>query len=222
MVGAAIGEQVTRVQKVFLHNASDKTVQSVQTTNQVSTGKHCISTTQISEDASQIKDTEVVQTTSSDVDVTNVNCGGQTASKVNEEEISIANDTVQVSSEEAVVVVGVSDVKSTGQIKCRETEIQERRVESETKIDSENQIVSTVHDAQIISAEEENQFRSEETQIDSTEVTSQMNSCQIETLISGALSVLESVVQINRVGNGSQISCVETGAQFCSLEMNIT
>lgn len=67
------------------------------------------------------------------------------------------------------------------------------------KIDSENQIVSTVHDAQIISAEEENQFRSEETQIDSTEVTSQMNSCQIETPISGALSVLESVVQINRV-----------------------
>ncbi|XP_045570957.1 cell wall protein IFF6 isoform X2 [Salmo salar] len=222
VVGAAIGEQVTRVQKVFLHNASDKTVQSVQTTNQVSTGKHCISTTQISEDASQIKDTEVVQTTSSDVDVTNVNCGGQTASKVNEEEISIANDTVQVSSEEAVVVVGVSDVKSTGQIKCRETEIQERRVESETKIDSENQIVSTVHDSQIISAEEENQFRSEETQIDSTEVTSQMNSCQIETPISGALSVLESVVQINRVGNGSQISCVETGAQLCSLEINIT
>nr|XP_029492647.1 keratin, type I cytoskeletal 19-like [Oncorhynchus nerka] len=39
VVGAAIGEQVTRVQKVFLYNASDKTVQSVQTSNQVSTVK---------------------------------------------------------------------------------------------------------------------------------------------------------------------------------------
>ncbi|XP_052374605.1 location of vulva defective 1-like isoform X2 [Oncorhynchus keta] len=351
VVGAAIGEQVTRVQKVFLYNASDKTVQSVQTSNQVSTvkevqskclesghrvgysessantsfaqhgsstntspaqhgasantsfaqhgssantssaqhgastntssaqhgasantssaqhgasaktssaqhgasantssaqhGAHVvssvenktttgvndrpldnisviISTAQISEDASQIKDTEVVQITSSDVDVTNVNCGGQTPSKVNEEEISIADDTVQVSSEEAVVVVGVSDVKSTGQIKCRETEIQERSVESETNIGSENQIVSTVHDARMISAEEENQFRSEETQIDSMEVRSQMNSCQIGTQISGVLSVSESVAQITRVGNGSQISCVETGAQLCSLEINIT
>ncbi|XP_021480382.2 cell wall protein IFF6-like [Oncorhynchus mykiss] len=181
-----------------------------------------ISTAQISEDASQIKDTEVVQITSSDVDVTNVNCGGQTASNVNEEEISIADDTVQVSSEEAVVVVGVRDVKSTGQIKCRETEIQERSVESETNIGSENQIVSTVHDARMISAEEENQFRSEETQIDSMEVRSQMNSCQIETQISGVLSVSEIVAQITRVGNGSQISCVETGAQLCSLEINIT
>ncbi|XP_031683096.1 uncharacterized protein LOC109891901 isoform X2 [Oncorhynchus kisutch] len=320
VVGAAIGEQVTCVQKVFLYNASDKTVQSVQTSNQVSTvkevqskylesghrvgysessantssaqhgssantssaqhgasantssvqhgssantssaqhgasantssaqhGAHVvssvenktttvsrvndrpldnisviISTPQISEDASQIKDTEVVQITSSDVDVTNVNCGGQTASKVNEEEISIADDTVQVSSEEAVVVVGVSDVKNTGQIKCRETEIQERSLESETNIGSENQIVSTVHDARMISAEEENQFRSEETQIDSMEVRSQMNSCQIETQISGVLSVSESVAQITRVGNGSQISCVETGAQLCSLEINIT
>nr|XP_046159654.1 uncharacterized protein LOC123998640 isoform X2 [Oncorhynchus gorbuscha] len=343
VVGAAIGEQVTLVQKVFLYNASDKTVQSVQTSNQVSTvkevqskclesghrvgysessantsfaqhgsstntspaqhgasantsfaqhgasantssaqhgasantssaqhgasantssaqhgasaktssgaqhGAHVvssvenktitvsrvnyrpldnisviISTAQISEDAPQIKDTEVVQITSSDVDVTNVNCGGQTASKVNEEEISIADDSVQVSSEEAVVVVGVSDVKSTGQIKCRETEIQERSVESETNIGSENQIVSTVHDARMISAEEENQFRSEETQIDSMEVRSQMNSCQIGTQISGVLSVSESVAQITRVGNGSQISCVETGAQLCSLEINIT
>ncbi|XP_055796928.1 uncharacterized protein LOC129867497 [Salvelinus fontinalis] len=331
VVGAAIGEQVTCVQKVFLYNGSDKTVQSVQTSNPVNTVKEVqskclesghrvgysessantssaqhgasantssaqhgasantssaqhgasantcsaqhgasantssaqhgasantssaqhrahivssvenktttvsrvndrpldnisviISTAQISEDASQIEDTEVVQITSSDVDVTNVNCGGQTASKVNEEEISIANDKVQVSREEAVVVVGVSDVKSTGQIKCRETEIQERSVESETNIGSENQIVSTVRDARTISAEVEKQFRSEETQIDSVEVTSQMNSCQIETQISGVLSVLGSVVQITRGGNGSQISCVEAGAQLCSLEINIT
>ncbi|KAK6311507.1 hypothetical protein J4Q44_G00171710 [Coregonus suidteri] len=53
-----------------------------------------------------------------------------------------------------------------------------------------------------------------------------MNSCQIETQISspegGVLSVVESVVQITSVGNGSQISCVETGAQLCSLEIHIT